>query len=138
MAHYKNQRGSAGEKVVEIYFLMKGVACFAPSAVNSNRDLVIQVDDNFYGVQVKSAFKGFTDKGRQARYKFNFSKKTKLKYDENVCQVFALVCLQTNYIYFMKNEGQTTKSISVSKYSEELQENSYLKLMKDLQITKGI
>jgi len=139
VAHYKNQRGSAGEKLVEIYFLKKGINCFAPSAVNSNRDLVIEIDKNFYGVQVKSASKANKDTDRQARrYKFNWRNKGKVRYKQDSCQIFACVCLKTDFIYFMKNTGQTVTNIRTDQYSHEFQEDSFEKLLKDLQITKGI
>ena len=133
MVHYKNQRGSAGEKLVEIFFMMKGISCFSPSAINSNRDLVIQIDDNFYGVQVKSAYDSYKEEKRtHERYKFNFVKKGKRVYEKDVCQIFALVCLRSSYIYFSKNKGQKNKSINVIDYCEELQEQTYAQLLKDL------
>jgi hypothetical protein len=133
VVHYKNQRGSAGEKLVEIFFMMKGIPCFSPSATNSNRDLMIQIDDNFYGVQVKSAYNAFKEERRNfERYKFNFVSKGKKQYDKDVCQIFALVCLRSNYIYFSKNKGQKNKSINVIDYCEELQEQTYEQLLKDL------
>lgn len=134
MVHYKNQRGSAGEKLVEIFFMMKGIPCFSPSAINSNRDLVIQIDDKFYGVQVKSAYNAHKEESRtHERYKFNFVKKGKRVYNEDVCQVFALVCLRSNYIYFLKNKGQKQKGVKVIEYNEELQEQTYEQLLKDLE-----
>lgn len=133
MAHYKNQRGSAGEKLVEIFFMMKGIPCFSPSTINSNRDLVIQIDDKFYGVQVKSAYNAQKEESRtHERYKFNFVKKGKRVYSKDVCQVFALVCLRSNCIYFLKNKGQRQKGVKVIDYCEALQEKTFEQLLIDL------
>mgnify|MGYP003667761439 CR=1 FL=1 len=114
MAHYKNQRGSAGEKIVEIYLLKKGLNTFAPSA-DGNRDLILELGENcFYGVQVKAAARGFKEK----------------------CQVFALVCLKTNLIHFALNTGQKQCSIKVHSFTYEDQEDSFESIIQALNNNK--
>lgn len=137
MAHYKNQRGSAGEKIVEIYLLKKGLNTFAPSA-DGNRDLILELGENcFYGVQVKAAARGFKEKGRNdARYKFNFNKRGKLRYPIKKCQVFALVCLKTNLIHFALNTGQKQCSIKVDSFTYEDQEDSFESIIQALNNNK--
>jgi len=133
VAHYTNQRGSAGEKIVETYLLKKGLNTFSPSA-DGNRDLILELGNNcFYGVQVKAALRGFKEKGRNdARYKFNFNKNGKMRYDPKKCQVFALVCLKTNFIHFVLNTGQKQCSIRVDSFTHEDQEDSFESIVKAL------
>lgn len=125
MPSIKNQRGSAGEKIVEIYLLKKGLTSFAPNA-DGNRDLIVELDDKFYGVQVKACSKGYKEYGRNfARYKFNFSLKGKPKYDVNKCQIFACVCLKTNLIQFIQNKGQKGISYRADSFTKESQKASF-------------
>ena len=49
---------------------MKGFSVFQPFATGT-RDLLVEIDDKFYGVQVKSAYKPWDDPNREKkRFKF--------------------------------------------------------------------
>ena len=64
MAHITQHRGKAGENIVGSFFLSKGINTFSPDA-SSSRDLMIEIDGKFYGVQVKTVSRVDSGKSKE-------------------------------------------------------------------------
>lgn len=97
------------------------------------RDLLVDIDGKFYGIQCKSNSKPYKDKKRKAqRYKFNFHISGKPKYDPEVVQIFACVCLPIHSIIFFLNKGQLQHSIPVDEFCIEKEAASFEAVLQGL------
>ena len=134
MAHYKKQYGVSGEMLTATYFLMKGFNVFQPLATGT-RDLLVEIDDKFYGVQVKSGYKPWDDPNREKkRFKFNLKhSSTEDAYDPELVQIFACVNLMSNLIVFLNNTGnKKTLSIRPEEFTQERQDTSFDETIKKI------
>jgi len=141
VAHYKKQYGVSGEMLTATYLLLKGFNVFQPVAV-SNRDLLVEIDGRFYGIQCKSSFKPYKDKKRhQQRYKFNFGCDGQYKYSPETVQVFACISLSKKLVLFYYNEGQRSFTVNEKHLTFEKQEECFestlKKIKQSLQLPKG-
>lgn len=133
MPNTKNQKGACSELLVQAFLLKNGYNCFVPCTHNGNRDLLLEIDNHYYGVQIKGCLASYAENGRtHKRYKFNFMKNRRRHYPIESCPIFALVCLNTNTIYFVKNTGQKQLSIRCDKYGAELERASFEALIGDI------
>ncbi len=133
MAHYKKQYGISGEMLTATYFLLKGFNVFQPFAT-STRDLLVEIEGNYYGVQVKSAMNAWKDPYRKkARYKFNLKHSSSNEsYDQNIVHIFACVDLKTKLILFEVNRGQKSKVATLDLFTKEAEEQSFDEMLKKI------
>ena len=133
MAHYKKQYGISGEMLTATYFLLKGFNVFQPIAT-STRDLLVEIEGNYYGVQVKSAMNAWKDPYRKkARYKFNLKHSSSNEsYDQNIVHIFACVDLKTKLILFEVNRGQKSKVATLDLFTKEAEEQSFDEMLKKI------
>ena len=133
MAHYKKQYGISGEMLTATYFLLKGFNVFQPFAT-STRDLLVEIEGNYYGVQVKSAMNAWKDPYRKkARYKFNLKHRSSNEpYDRNIVHIFACVDLKTKLILFEVNRGQKSKVATLDLFTKEAEEQSFDEMLKKI------
>jgi len=133
MAHYKKQYGISGEMLTATYFLLKGFNVFQPIAT-STRDLLVEIEGNYYGVQVKSAMNAWKDPYRKkARYKFNLKHSSSNEpYDRNIVHIFACVDLKTKLILFEVNRGQKSKVATLDLFTKEAEEQSFDEMLKKI------
>ena len=133
MAHYKKQYGISGEMLKANYFLLKGFNVFQPFAT-STRDLLVEIEGNYYGVQVKSAMNAWKDPyRRKARYKFNLKHSSNNEpYDRNIGHIFACVDLKTKLILFEVNRGQKSKVATLDLFTKEAEEQSFDEMLKKI------
>ena len=133
MAHYKKQYGISGEMLTATYFLLKGFNVFQPFAT-STRDLLVEIEGNYYGVQVKSGMNPWKDPKRtKRRFKFNLNhSSTQKAYSQDIVHIFACVDLKTKHILFEENRGQRTKAVTIDKFTLENQEQSFDEMLKKI------
>ena len=133
MAHYKKQYGISGEMLTATYFLLKGFNVFQPIATSS-RDLLVEIEGNYYGVQVKSAMNPWKDPyRRKARYKFNLKHSSSNEpYDQKIVHIFACVDLKTKLILFEVNRGQKSKVATLDLFTKEAEEQSFDEMLKKI------
>ena len=133
MAHYKKQYGISGEMLTATYFLLKGFNVFQPFATSS-RDLLVEIEGNYYGVQVKSGMNPWKDPTRtKKRYKFNLKhSSTHDPYDQDIVHIFACVDLRTKFILFEENRGQKAKAVTIDRFTQDNQEESFDEMLKKI------
>tara|TARA_R100000458_G_scaffold17243_1_gene14920 strand:- start:199 stop:600 length:402 start_codon:yes stop_codon:yes gene_type:complete len=133
LSHYKKKYGSSGELLVAMFFMMRDYNVFEPIATGS-RDLLVEIDDQYYGVQVKSVLHVYKDPRRnKQRYKFNLIHSSNNKgYDPGIVHIFACVGLESRRIIFFKNTGQKGKSISIEDFTKQKERASFEALLREL------
>ena len=133
MSHYKKKYGSSGELLVAMFFMMRDYNVFQPIATGS-RDLLVEIDDQYYGVQVKSVLHVYEDpKRNKQRYKFNLIHSSNNRsYDPDIVHIFACVGLESRRIIFLKNTGQKGKSINIEDFTKQKERASFEALLREL------
>ena len=133
MSHYKKKYGSSGELLVAMFFMMRDYNVFEPIATGS-RDLLVEIDDKYYGVQVKSVLHVYEDpKRNKQRYKFNLIHSSSNRvYDPGIVHIFACVGLESRRIIFLKNTGQKGKSINIEDFTKQKERASFEALLREL------
>jgi hypothetical protein len=133
LSHYKKKYGTSGEFLVAIFLMMRDYNVFEPVATGA-RDLLVEIDDKYYGVQVKSVMNLYEDPNRKKqRFKFNLQHSGSQKaYDPDVVQIFACVGLESRRIIFLKNIGQKFKSINTEDFNKQKERASFEALLREL------
>ena len=139
MAHITGQRGKAGENIVGSFFLSKGISTFSPDA-SSSRDLMIEIDGKFYGVQVKTVSRVDSGKSKRRRYRFYVKRNSKDgDYDPKKVHIYCFVVLNkfNGLVLFEINKGNRSAYYYYEdQITFESQDKSFKKLLKNLQLAK--
>lgn len=113
MSSYTKTIGDIGTSVVVSEFLKHGISVLLPYDDNSPYDIVINVDNNFYKIQVKTTEKILF--GEVMKFSTNISnpnKKTTRVYTKEEVDFFALYCVENDWVGLMKYTNEQ-KEISI-------------------------
>ena len=133
MSHYKKKYGASGELLVTIFLLMRDYNVFEPVATES-RDLLVEIDGKYYGIQVKSVMNLYEDpKRNKQRYRFTLAHTgSNKKYNPEIVHFFACVGLESQRIIFLKNTGQKGRNINVEDFNKQKERASFEALLREL------
>jgi len=109
------KRGQAAEAIVKSEFVSRGVSVLVPAYDNEPYDIVIELEGDFYRVQIKTAFEATTDgavrfRTRSTRTKSSGYEREGYEGSVDLFAVYAPVCDET-YVIPIEDAGDTQMTI---------------------------
>ncbi|RLM76496.1 group I intron-associated PD-(D/E)XK endonuclease [Halorubrum sp. Atlit-26R] len=110
-----HKRGQAAEAIVKSEFVSRGIPVLTPTYDNEPYDIVVEVDDSFHRIQVKTAFEATTSGAVRFRTRSTRTKSSGYEregYEDAVdfFAVYAPACDET-YLVPIEETGKTQMTI---------------------------
>ena len=136
MASKTKDIGTIGEHAVMLEFLKNGITVLEPIGDNTSYDFVIEINNKFYKIQVKT-----TEEIKDGTMLFqtnitNPFKQSYRLYNKDEVDCFGLYCIENNYIGLLPYEFYTSKETVMRLVKPKNNQKAKIKMAEDFSFNK--
>lgn len=138
MSSRTKQIGLIGEQVITTEFVKRNITTLIPVGDNEPYDLVININDKFLRIQVKT-----TEFVKDGVMKFctnitNPHKKTSRKYKNNEIDLFGLYCIENGYVGLLRVEECTAKETIIRLQKPKTNQQMHIKMAEEYEFDRQL